>query len=646
MSRRRRRPAQQFEPQPAGSDVRSIIRDELSKALALPAGATATSVSSGYLQALQQGSPRISGSAALPRDPYNNVPFGPGEPLFPSPISPLLPSGRPAPRQYEYEVSTNLQTTTTRSVPWTVLRDAADQVSILRSCIETCKSALTGLEWSFGIDSARARALAKRSSTSSHAVIIDLQDKFADDIERLHKWWSRPMRGWTFVEWLSAILEDELILDAVALYPRMSLGGDLLAMEVIDSSTIKPILDDRGATPIPPLAAYQQILFGFPRGDYSASPCDDVDGEYADAVYGPLSFRGARTDTLIYKVRNKRTRGPYGFSCVEQCLPDIDLWLKRQDWLRAEYSAGVTPEMIVTVDATMTPEQLRQYQAVFNDDLSGRTAERQRAQFLPAGFNPSYPQSHDAKFNSDFDLQIVRLICAAFDVLPTSIGFSPNHGAGGMGSQGHSQGEQDAQLQRGTKPRARWIIDLINEISVNYLGMPPEVTFAFHGLDDQDEQKEATLLQGRIDNALMTVNEGRDQMNLPRYPWANANEPFLATPTGPAFLNPDADPVSLPGNLPSAPQNHDGYQADSQPAAKPALPAAPRDEQVQGAPDDSPAKRAEQKAFMTFARNRSGAKWRDFEFKVLAPEVGVAANQLASDGDLEAVKALFTLADG
>ncbi|MGC2652273.1 MAG: hypothetical protein WA317_01435, partial [Mycobacterium sp.] len=816
---RRRRPAQVA---PQGPDVRQVIREELTKALALPAGATATNITAGYLQALQRaGSPQISGNAALPRDPYNNLPFGPGEPLFSAPISPLLPSGRPAPRQWQYDPSWNLQTTTTRSVPWSILRDAADQVSVMRTCIQVCKSALTGLEWSFSIDSGRARALAKRSGTSNHQVIADLQDKYADDIDRLHQWWTRPARGWTFTEWLGAVLEDEIVLDAVALYPRLSLGGDLLAMETVDSScysddtevltqrgwlplsrvdiatdefatrnqktkafewqqatyyhqarftgelchfrsrsvdllvtpnhrmvieglprslggsrhrargevivtaarlaelgksggrripmtslweapdlerfelaanghtnsmpfactgddfaafmgmylsegcysngdqvaitqapkskgfvpfrellehifgrkachtgksfiigrkvlhdylaafgkshekyvpeivkgmsarqlaifwrfymlgdghygvtetittvsprmaddlqeiaqkmgfsasirsdhdttdtvmasgrvikgankrrryvialsrstyrswnvekvdydgdvfcvsvpnevlyvrrngkpawcgnTIKPLLDNRGATPIPPMAAYQQILWGFPRGDYSASPLDEIDGEYADSVYGPVTFQGARTDTLIYKVRNRRTRGPYGYSCVEQALTDIDLWLKRFDWLKSEYTAGVTPEMIVGVDANMSPEQLRQYEAVFNDDLSGRTAERHRAQFLPAGFTPSFPQGHDAKFTSDFDLHIIRLICAACDVLPTSIGFTPNHGMGGMGGQGHQQGEQDSQLERGTKPRAKWIVDLINEISVNYLGMPPEV---------------------------------------------------------------------------------------------------------------------------------------------------------------------------
>lgn len=631
MAKRRRQP-QRITPRPLndGENVRAVIREELSKALALPAGAQTMNHPAAYMQALQQRQ-RYSGTMSpLPRDPNLNAPFGPGQPLQPSPISPLQSSGRPAPRVWDYPTSWNLQTTDTRLVPWSVLRDVADQIPVVRSCIDTCKSAITGLDWSFSIDSRRARALAKRSGTSNHEVIVDLQDKYADDIERVHQWWTHPSRGWTFTEWLSSILEDEIVYDAVALYPRLYLNGDLLAVEQIDPSTIKALLDERGATPIPPMGAYQQILSGFPRGEYSASPMNEVDGEYADAVYGPVDFKAARTDALIYKVRNRGTRGPYGYSAVEAALPAVDLWLKRWEWLKSEYTAGVTPEMIVKVAGNMTPEQMREWESVFNDDLSGRSDERHRARFLPDGFEPSYPDNAGNKFASDLDLHIIRLICGPFGVLPSTQGFTPNRGMGSMGSSGHHQGESDAQLERSTKPRASWVVDLINEISINYLGMPPEVTFGFHGLDDDDEQKSATLLEGYLGHGLMTINEGRDQLNLPRFAMVQANEPLFTTPTGPAFVNPEVQPVGMPGNLPSADQNTT--------ALPPGKPAEPEEEPVQ----DTPAK-VEQKAFLTFIA-QSGGTGRGFVFKAHSPEVAEAAHQLAESGDVDAVEELFSLA--
>lgn len=643
MSRRRRRPLPQ--PQQPGQDVRDIVREEITKALTLPPGTQTTNVTAGYLQALQQrGMVRPSNSVALNRDLLDNVSFGPGEPLFPAPIDPTLPSGRPAPRRWEYPVSWNLQTTRTRATPWSVLRDAADQVSIMRACIEVNKAAMTGLEWSFGVSSARARHLARQRGTSDQAVTSELQDKHADDIERLHDWWTKPDRinNWTFSEWLGALLEDQQVLDAVAVYPHMQMNGDLHSLELLDASTIKPLLDHRGATPQPPLASYQQILFGFPRGEFSQSPPEHVDAEFTSAIYGNVTGPAADTDTLIYKVRNRRTRSPYGFSNVEQALADIDLWLKRFDWLRSEYTAGVTPEMLVMVDTTMTPEQLRQYEAVFNDDLSGRTAERHRARFLPAGFNAEYPHSHEAKFTSDFDLHLVRLICAAFEVLPTSLGFTPNHGMGGMGGQSMQQAEMDSQMRRGTKPTAQWVIDLVNEVSTSYLRMPPEITFRFHGLDDENEEREANLLTGFIGSGLQTLNEGRDQLNLPRYDFDEANQPFLNTPTGPAFLNVAVQPVGMPGNLPTAAQNQPGYRPD--PPVAPSGSKKPSDAKPQ-IMDTSDGRIAERKKFLTFAKRRD-TEWRDFAFKCFSPEVADAANRLAAAGDIDACKALFELYDG
>lgn len=648
--RRRNRPTSNVTPRPLNEseNIARVVRDEVAKAISAGVVSSPNNAQT-YLQSLALRSQRpIAQDGTLPRSPYLDATFGPGDPLVTSPLSPALPSGRPSPRQFEYLPSANLQFNSDKSVPWEILRNVADNVSIVRSCIEVCKSALTGLDWSFSIDTSKARALAKRSNTSNHEVIADLQDKFADDIDRLHQWWKYPMLGVPFSEWLGAIIEDELVLDAVAIYPRFSLGSDLLAAEFIDGSTIKPILDERGATPLPPMVAFQQILNGFPRGDYSAAstPSGDIEGEYAAAVYGgPLKFRGARTDALIYKVSNRRTSSPYGFSCVEQALPDVDLWLKRTEWLRSEYTAGVTPQMIANVDAAMTAEQMREWESIVNDDLSGRTQDRHRAKLFPNGFDVQFPPGFEAKFANDLDLHLIRLICASFDVLPTTLGFVPNHGMGGAGGKGQQQGESDSQLERGTKPRAKRFTEVINDLSIKYLGMPPEVTFQFHGIDDEDEQRRATLLEGYIGNALMTPNEGRDAINLPRSPHPQANELLFLTPTGPAYLDPSIA-VGMPGNLPSAEQNAPGAAPALPNGAKPdppAPPAGPRDESVQNSPN---AARAEQKAFMTFVRNRNrGGEWRDFTFKALNPDVGTAANELAKAGHVDAVKALFDMYD-
>ena len=64
-------------------------------------------------------------------------------------------------------------------------------------------------------------------------------------------------------------LEDMLVIDAVTLYPRYTRGGDLYAVDVIDGSTITPLVADDGRTPEPPDPAYQQVLHGVPAADFS-----------------------------------------------------------------------------------------------------------------------------------------------------------------------------------------------------------------------------------------------------------------------------------------------------------------------------------------------------------------------------------------
>lgn len=629
--RRNRRP---HSVQPAAADgLRSIVREELGKALALPAGATATPMSSAYLSQLQQ--PMMSGTTQLlPRDEHR-VGFGPGDPLAPGAIDPLLSSGRPAPRRFEYPVSWNLQINN-RLVPWQTLRDVADQVSIVRKCIEIRKSALVGLEWAFTIDPTRVARAAAVSGESRAEIRAAMVEQNADVITTLQDFWARPDRinGWAFADWLNALLEDHLVLDAVGIYPHLTMAGRLHSFELLDGATLKPLLDYRGAVPQPPHPAFQQILHGFPRGEFTASPPGQVDNEFVSAVYGRPDMVGSEpTDTLVYRVRNRRTHSPYGLGCTEQALIDTDLWMKRQSWLRAEYDDGVTPEVLMKLDTALTPDQLRAYEKVFNDDLAGRTRERHRAKFLPAGFDPAFPPSMDSKFSPDMDLHLIRLICADFDVMPSQLGFVPMTGLGGAG---HQQGEKETSDRRGTNPTAAWITDLINDVSHAWLGMPPEVTFRFTGLDQDDEDARAARTITSVQAGLLTLNEGRDELNVPRYQFPDADQPFILGGS-PTYVDAQvrqehADMLGVP-DRPDSPTGDD--EDEGGPGGQPPTPGPVQD--TRGA-----ARRAEAKAFMAFAGRRAGTgRWRDFRFTAHDPAEAEAANRLAELGDLDAVKALL-----
>ena len=213
-------------------------------------------------------------------------------------------------------------------------------------------------------------------------------------------------------------------------------------MQILDGSTIKPLLDDRGMRPDPSVGpAYQQILYGFPRSEFHAG----IDDEAADGEFS--------SDELAYFVRTRRTNSVYGFSPVERSLPLADIYLRRQQWIRSEFTDGTMPKSYLEMPETtsMTPDQIRAYENIYNDDLSGQTAQRNRLRVLVPGGKLHFEEGYSDKFSDAMDNYLIASITGHFGVLPTEIGFSAK---GGIGASGHQAGEAEAaEVQaRGDRP--------------------------------------------------------------------------------------------------------------------------------------------------------------------------------------------------
>jgi SPP1 gp7 family putative phage head morphogenesis protein len=468
----------------------------------------------------------------LPRDTFPYT-FGPGVPLVPAPLDPTRPTGRAEPRVWEYPVTWNLPGTTTgRLVPWATLRGAA-QLPLIRDCLRIRKAEIQGLDWDFGL-SRRAVDRAQRDQPDASRLDVEqqLRERLVGDIDRAADFWSVPDRGngYTFGEWICQFLEEQLVLDAVAIYPRYTLGGDLYALEVLDGSTIKPLLDHRGGRPQPPLPAYQQILYGFPRGEFIADSSDTGDG-------GTIIPGGYTSDQLIYIRREVRTHTPYGLSPVEQALMDIDLWQKRVAWLRAEYTDGVMPagwlvnEQPVGGASSWTPQQLAEYERELNDYYSGNTANRFRYRVLPPGLRPDDSSSNDLaeKYKPEFDLHLLKLVVAHFDLTVHELGFTE---AKGLGSDGHAEGQDRLNERKGRGPVLRWIAELITDMSRAHLRLPPELEFKWLGIDDESEEDQEEQTAAQVAGGLLTINEGRDLLGRPRFTFPEADKAAIIAATG------------------------------------------------------------------------------------------------------------------
>jgi hypothetical protein len=276
----------------------------------------------------------------LPRDPLDIGPFGPLWPLHIQAINPpRADTGRPEPRVWEYPQGFNLPGGGDRLIPWETLRAASTNVDIIRRCIEIRKDDVRALKtiWRVSEDAVKAAQEAD-PATPRDEIEATLRKQFAGDIERLTAFWARPWitNGVRFGQWVAAVMEDHIALDAVAIYPVTTVGGQVIAFRIVDGSTIKLLINDSGERPQLPFPAFQQKLEGFPRGEFIADVVLNEDG--TENTSGMFT-----SSQITYWRENFRTYTPYGFSQVEQALVSAALYLKRQGWMHSEYDEGSTP---------------------------------------------------------------------------------------------------------------------------------------------------------------------------------------------------------------------------------------------------------------------------------------------------------------
>ncbi len=302
-------------------------------------------------------------------------PFGPGTAIEPSQARGIEP------RRWIYPPAINVASGP-RAMPGQVsfqdLRNFAASYDVLRVCVETRKQQMRGLKWDVVV---RNHAASRGSD-------------FSADIERAVAFFAHPDGRMPFGTWLGAALEDALVIDALTIYKRRDRAGRLLALELVDGATIKPLIDEYGRPPAPPAAAYQQFAYGFPWANFGG-------------------------DEILYRPYNPRSFANYGYSPVEQIVVTVTLALSRQIAAISYYKEGNTPAGFGEVPKEWTSAMIREFEEIFNGLLAGDFAARSRIKMVPAGFNFKPWVDSSTTFNTAFDEYLTRIACAAFGVPPT-----------------------------------------------------------------------------------------------------------------------------------------------------------------------------------------------------------------------------------
>jgi hypothetical protein len=508
----------------------------------------------------------------LPSSPYwETAPFGPGRRLSPAPINVVRPdTQRAEPRLWEYPVSWNLQIDDRHHVPWKVLQSAAD-MPLFRKCIERRKS-VCQLDFTVTVD---PRAVAREAQASKMAktdVESALRDQYMSEISRVTDWLQVPDRknDLDWAAWTSLLMENRLKFDAAVVYPRRTYGGDLYSLEVIDGKTVKPLLDEFGGRPLPPYPAYQQVMYGFPRGEFTA----DYDPDEVDPITGKARIPGGYpADVLYYKRSIYRSESPYGMSATEIALFDGLLWMRRMGWMMAEYTEGMAPTGLLETPegSDWNPTQWQDWARALEDHLSGSTAERHKWPMLPPGMKLIQNEEVAERYKADYDLFLIKLIAGDFGLPASEVGFTE---AGALGASFH-EGEEDILNRQTRRPDADWLSGYATNLAIRELGMPSVLRVQILGLESEDEAAADAVAQEQVGNARATLNEDRARRGLPPYDFAEADMPMLMTARGLVFLE-GASTQAPPGTLVTP--------AQAPPAGAPGAPGG--DPQQQGGQDD------------------------------------------------------------
>lgn len=478
-------------------------------------------------------------ASPLPRPPqWATDPFGPGEPLRPAPINRPDPrTGRAAPRLFEFPISTNLNINTAPMVPWRTLSDAAD-IPLFRKCIERRKS-VCDLDFVVTVDPKAVAREAALSGQHEKDVEAALRTRYTSDIARCTDWLQEPDRknGYDWGSWTKQLMENRLVYDATVVYPRYTLGGDLFALESIDGSTVKPLLDEYGGRPLPPAPFAQQILWGFPRGEFVADTVD-VNGQ-------TMVPNGVTTDQLMYERTIIRPKTPYGMSATEIALLDGILWMRRMDWLLKEYTHGVTGALLETAETLpWDVPQWEDWVTALNDKLGGNTGERLAWSLLPPGTKAVLPAEVAERYKEGFDLLLIKLVAGDYGLPASEVGFTE---AGALGASFH-EGEEDILNRQTRRPDADWLGRIATRLMTRHAKMPPVLAVQVLGLESEDEAAADAIADTRVRGGRMTLNQDNARRGEPPYDFKEADMPMVITQRGVVFIE-GASEQGPPGTL-------------------------------------------------------------------------------------------------
>ena len=265
----------------------------------------------------------------------------------------------------------------------------------------------------------------------------------------------KPDRKQYFKTWLAKYLFDILAYDAGTLYRMRNRGGRCTGLAVVDGTTIAPLLDYWGNSPDPPAEAYIQYANGLP-------------------------WNWLTRDDLIYEPFRPRTNSPYGHAPLESILLTANTDLRFQQYFLERFTAGSVPEAFASAPESWSPDQIEQFQDLWDSVMFGDQSRKHQIKWMPGGSTIAW--SNEKDFTDAFSLFLMRKTASAYHVVPADLGFTE--------SVNRSSGESQADVQHrvGDLPLIEHVEGILSAFLHDDLGLP--LRLEFDRGEEQDDQLE------------------------------------------------------------------------------------------------------------------------------------------------------------
>jgi len=384
------------------------------------------------------------------------------------------------------------------SITFETLRRMAKAVHIARVCINTLKHRVSQTKWD----------------------IIPIDEDTKPDrhhINILKNFFNNPNRQETFRTFLDGFLEDLLVLDAGVFEKIENNAGLPAEIWYVDGATVKPNFDLKGIFQNP--AYYQYIS--------SNSTEPDAEWERKDLVY-----------VMQNPQRDSKNYG-YGLAPLEGVIMVATNMLNADNYMGQFFDIGTLPPKLINLGKDVSNSEVELFRAYWKAEIEGRpwkTAIYGGGELTTVDMSSGMPV--DMQFQQ-YQIWLMKIICAAFEVSPQDIGFTAELKMGGLGGGSVANVQKDISDSKGYRSLLQLTREVFNrDIVKNWFGFD-DVKFDWIGIDALQPKEAAEIFDIEVKNGAVSINEYRIQKGLK--PIVGGVKPQIVTPSG--IFEVDATPL-------------------------------------------------------------------------------------------------------